>query len=97
MGLYVESASGAATPFRAVASGFLDPTGDRRGEAARLKAVRLVFRREGNEVALVATFAAVIGAFLCREQTLGISRFRTAHLSGTLLACSERWRGERAP
>lgn len=43
---------------------FLDSTFDRLGEAAVLAAIGLVFMREGNEVALVASFAAVIGSFL---------------------------------
>jgi phosphatidylglycerophosphate synthase len=43
---------------------FLDSTFDRLGEAAMLTAIGLVFMREGNEVALVATFAAVIGSLL---------------------------------
>jgi CDP-diacylglycerol--glycerol-3-phosphate 3-phosphatidyltransferase len=43
---------------------FLDSTFDRLGEAAMLTAIGLVFMREGNEVALVASFAAVIGSFL---------------------------------
>jgi CDP-diacylglycerol--glycerol-3-phosphate 3-phosphatidyltransferase len=43
---------------------FLDSTFDRLGEAAMLAAVGLVFMRDGNEVALVAAFAAVIGSFL---------------------------------
>jgi phosphatidylinositol phosphate synthase len=43
---------------------FLDSTFDRLGEAAMLTAIGLVFMREGNEVALVAAFAAVIGSFL---------------------------------
>jgi CDP-diacylglycerol--glycerol-3-phosphate 3-phosphatidyltransferase len=43
---------------------FLDSTFDRLGEAAMLAAIGLVFMREGNETALVATFAAVIGSFL---------------------------------
>ena len=43
---------------------FLDSTFDRLGEAAMLTAIGLVFMRKGNEVALVATFAAVIGSFL---------------------------------
>ena len=43
---------------------FLDSTFDRLGEAAMLTAIGLVFMRDGNEVALVATFAAVIGSFL---------------------------------
>ena len=43
---------------------FLDSTFDRVGEAAMLTAIGLVFMRHGNSVALVATFAAVIGSFL---------------------------------
>ena len=43
---------------------FLDSTFDRLGEAAMLAAIGLVFAREGNDVALVAAFAAVIGSFL---------------------------------
>ena len=43
---------------------FLDSTFDRLGEAAMLTAIGLVFMRDGNEVALVASFAAVIGSFL---------------------------------
>jgi archaetidylinositol phosphate synthase len=38
---------------------FLDATFDRLGEAAMLAAIGLVFMRDGNEAALVATFAAV--------------------------------------
>ena len=43
---------------------FLDSTFDRLGEAAMLTAIGLAFMRDGNEIALVATFAAVIGSFL---------------------------------
>ena len=43
---------------------FLDSTFDRLGEAAMLAAIGLVFARDGNEIALVAAFAAVIGSFL---------------------------------
>jgi len=43
---------------------FLDSTFDRLGEAAMLAAIGLVFARDGNDIALVATFAAVIGSFL---------------------------------
>jgi len=43
---------------------FLDSTFDRLGEAAMLAAIGLVFMRDGNSIALVATFAAVIGSFL---------------------------------
>ena len=43
---------------------FLDSTFDRLGEASMIAAIGLVFMREGNEVALVAAFAAVIGSFL---------------------------------
>jgi CDP-diacylglycerol--glycerol-3-phosphate 3-phosphatidyltransferase len=43
---------------------FLDSTFDRLGEAAMLAAIGLVFAHDGNDVALVAAFAAVIGSFL---------------------------------
>jgi CDP-diacylglycerol--glycerol-3-phosphate 3-phosphatidyltransferase len=43
---------------------FLDSTFDRVGEAAMLAAIGLSFMHDGNEVALVAAFAAVIGSFL---------------------------------
>jgi phosphatidylinositol phosphate synthase len=43
---------------------FLDSTFDRVGEAAMLTAIGLALMRDDNEVALVATFAAVIGSFL---------------------------------
>jgi len=56
----VARARGRGTHFGA----FLDSTFDRLGEAAMLTAIGLVFMREGNEVALVAAFAAVIGSLL---------------------------------
>jgi CDP-diacylglycerol--glycerol-3-phosphate 3-phosphatidyltransferase len=43
---------------------FLDSTFDRLGEAAMLTAIGLAFMRDGNDVALVFAFAAVIGSFL---------------------------------
>jgi phosphatidylinositol phosphate synthase len=43
---------------------FLDSTFDRLGEAAMFTAIGLAFMRDGNEIALVAAFAAVIGSFL---------------------------------
>jgi CDP-diacylglycerol--glycerol-3-phosphate 3-phosphatidyltransferase len=43
---------------------FLDSTFDRLGEAAVLAVIGLAFMRDSNEVALVATFAAVTGSFL---------------------------------
>ena len=56
---------------------FLDSTFDRLGEAAVLTAIGLSFMRGSNEVALVATFAAVIGSFLvsytrARAESLGL-------------------------
>ncbi len=56
---------------------FLDSTFDRVGEAAMLAAIGLAFMRESNEVALVATFAAVTGSFLvsytrARAEALGL-------------------------
>jgi phosphatidylglycerophosphate synthase len=43
---------------------FLDSTFDRLGEAAMLTAIGLSFTRDSNEIALVATFLAVIGSLL---------------------------------
>jgi CDP-diacylglycerol--glycerol-3-phosphate 3-phosphatidyltransferase len=43
---------------------FLDSTFDRVGEAAMVAAIGLALMRDGTEVALVASFAAVIGSFL---------------------------------
>jgi phosphatidylglycerophosphate synthase len=56
---------------------FLDATFDRLGEAAMLAAIGLVFMRDSNEVALVATFAAVTGSFLvsytrAKAESLGL-------------------------
>jgi phosphatidylglycerophosphate synthase len=56
---------------------FLDSTFDRLGEAAVLTSIGLVFMRDGNQVALVATFAAIIGSFLvsytrARAESLGL-------------------------
>jgi CDP-diacylglycerol--glycerol-3-phosphate 3-phosphatidyltransferase len=60
-----------------VFGGFLDSTFDRVGEAAVLAAVGLAFMHDGNEVALMATFAAVSGSFLvsytrARAEALGL-------------------------
>jgi CDP-diacylglycerol--glycerol-3-phosphate 3-phosphatidyltransferase len=52
--------SGKGTTFGA----FLDSTTDRLGEAVMLGAIGLVFMREGHELALAATFAAMAGSFL---------------------------------
>ena len=52
--------SGKGTTFGA----FLDSTTDRLGEAVMLSAIGLVFARDGNEIALGATFAALAGSFL---------------------------------
>ena len=65
--------SGKGTLFGA----FLDSTFDRLGEAAMLAAIGLAFMRDGNELALVATFAAVIGSFLvsytrAKAESLGL-------------------------
>ena len=56
---------------------FLDSTFDRVGEAAVLAAIGLALMRDGNEVALVAVFAAVAGSFLvsytrARAEALGL-------------------------
>jgi CDP-diacylglycerol--glycerol-3-phosphate 3-phosphatidyltransferase len=52
--------SGKGTTFGA----FLDSTTDRLGEAVMLGAIGLVFMRDGDEIALAATFAALSGSFL---------------------------------
>jgi CDP-diacylglycerol---glycerol-3-phosphate 3-phosphatidyltransferase len=52
--------SGKATPFGA----FVDSMTDRVSEGVMLAAIALVFMRDGNEVALAFTFAAVVGSFL---------------------------------
>jgi CDP-diacylglycerol--glycerol-3-phosphate 3-phosphatidyltransferase len=52
--------SGKGTTFGA----FLDSTTDRLGEAVMLGAIGLVFARDGNEIALGATFAALTASFL---------------------------------
>jgi CDP-diacylglycerol---glycerol-3-phosphate 3-phosphatidyltransferase len=66
-------AAGKGTVFGA----FLDSTFDRLGEAAMLAAIGLVFMRDENEVALVATFGAVTGSFLvsytrAKAESLGL-------------------------
>jgi CDP-diacylglycerol--glycerol-3-phosphate 3-phosphatidyltransferase len=53
-------AGGKTTPF----GSFLDSTTDRVGEGAMLGAIALIFARQGNTVALVATVAAIAGSFL---------------------------------
>jgi CDP-diacylglycerol--glycerol-3-phosphate 3-phosphatidyltransferase len=53
-------AGGKQSPFGA----FLDSTTDRVSEGFMLGAIALVFHRDGNEVALAFTFAAVAGSFL---------------------------------
>ncbi len=53
-------AGGRSTAFGA----FLDSTTDRVGEGAMLAAIALVFARDGNDVAVVLTIAAVAGSFL---------------------------------
>jgi CDP-diacylglycerol--glycerol-3-phosphate 3-phosphatidyltransferase len=52
--------SGKGTPFGA----FLDSTTDRLGEAVMLAAIGLIFMRDGDDIALAATFAALAGSFL---------------------------------
>jgi phosphatidylglycerophosphate synthase len=65
--------SGKATPFGA----FVDSTTDRMSEAFMLGAIALIFARDGNDVALGFTFAAVAGSFLvsytrARAEALGL-------------------------
>ena len=52
--------SGKGTPFGA----FLDSTTDRMSEGFMLGAIALVFSRDGNQLAVAFTFAAVAGSFL---------------------------------
>jgi len=65
--------SGKGTPFGA----FLDSTTDRIGEGFILGAIALILSREGNEVALAFTVAAVAGSFLvsytrAKAEALGV-------------------------
>jgi phosphatidylglycerophosphate synthase len=53
-------AGGKTTPFGA----FLDSTTDRIGEAFMLGAIALALARDGNEIGLAFTFAALAGSFL---------------------------------
>ena len=62
--VYPHGALARAASKGTVFGAFLDSTFDCLGEAAMLTAIGLVFTRNGNEVALVATFAAVIGSSL---------------------------------
>ena len=65
--------SGKGTPFGA----FIDSTTDRVSEGFMLGAIALVFSREGNEIALAFTIAAIAGSFLvsytrARAEALGL-------------------------
>jgi CDP-diacylglycerol---glycerol-3-phosphate 3-phosphatidyltransferase len=65
--------SGKGTPFGA----FLDSTTDRMSEGFMLGAIALVFSRDGNQLAVAFTFAAVAGSFLvsytrARAEALGL-------------------------
>ncbi len=65
--------SNKATPFGA----FVDSTTDRVSEAVMLGAIALIFTRDGNEIAVGATVAAVAGSFLvsytrARAEALGL-------------------------
>jgi CDP-diacylglycerol---glycerol-3-phosphate 3-phosphatidyltransferase len=65
--------SGKGTPFGA----FLDSTTDRISEGFMLGAIALVFSRDGNQLAVAFTFAAVSGSFLvsytrARAEALGL-------------------------
>ena len=66
-------AGGKATVFGA----FLDSTLDRVGEAFMLGAIAIALARDGNETALMFTFAAMAGSFLVsytrsKAETLGL-------------------------
>jgi CDP-diacylglycerol--glycerol-3-phosphate 3-phosphatidyltransferase len=65
--------SGKGTPFGA----FLDSTTDRISEGFMLGAIALVFSRDGDQLAVAFTFAAVAGSFLvsytrARAEALGL-------------------------
>ena len=65
--------SGKGTPFGA----FLDSTTDRISEVFMLGAIALVFSRDGDQLAVAFTFAAVAGSFLvsytrARAEALGL-------------------------
>jgi CDP-diacylglycerol--glycerol-3-phosphate 3-phosphatidyltransferase len=65
--------SGKGTPFGA----FLDSTSDRISEGFMLGAIALVFSRDGDQLAVAFTFAAVGGSFLvsytrARAEALGL-------------------------
>lgn len=65
--------SGKGTPFGA----FLDSTTDRISEGFMLGAIALVFSRDGDQLAVAFTFAAVSGSFLvsytrARAEALGL-------------------------
>lgn len=66
-------AGGKTSPFGA----FVDSTTDRVSEAFVLGAIALVFARDGNDVALAATFGALAGSFLvsytrAKAESLGL-------------------------
>ena len=66
-------AGGKASPF----GSFVDSTTDRVSEAFVLAAIALVFARDGNDIALALTFAALAGSFLvsytrARAESLGL-------------------------
>jgi CDP-diacylglycerol--glycerol-3-phosphate 3-phosphatidyltransferase len=69
---------------------FLDSTFDRLGEAAMLTAIGLVFMRDGNEIALVATFAAVIVRSSSRTHARRPKHSASEATSGSARASSGR-------
>ena len=73
---------GKATVFGA----FLDSTTDRIGEAFMLGAIGVALARDGNETALMFTFAAMAGSFLVsytrsKAETLGLKGRRRHRLA----------------
>jgi CDP-diacylglycerol--glycerol-3-phosphate 3-phosphatidyltransferase len=57
---------------------FIDSTFDRIAEGAVLTAIALVFAQDGNELALVAVFVALVGSFMtsyarARAEALGLN------------------------
>ena len=68
---------------------FIDSTFDRIAEAAVLTAIALVFARDGQELALVLVFVALVGSFMtsyarARAEALGL------HGTSGLMARAER-------
>ena len=79
--------TGRAGPYGA----FVDSTTDRLGEAFMLGAIALVFMRDGNEIALAATFAALTGSLLVSYTRRGPKRSACAATSASAAVPSASW------